>query len=56
VGSNGFATGAKLVKLKSRRQRRFAENVKKLGVWVFLFLFVASIAGVVVVTSVASQR
>jgi len=38
------------VKLKSRRQRRFQENIKKLGIWIFLFLFVASIAGVVLVT------
>jgi len=44
------------VKLKSRRQRRIEENVKKFGVWIFLVLFVASIAGVVVVTSVSTQR
>jgi ABC-type microcin C transport system permease subunit YejE len=39
------------MKLKSRRQRRFEENVKKFGVWIFLLLFVASIAGVVVITA-----
>jgi ABC-type microcin C transport system permease subunit YejE len=39
------------MKLKSRRQRRFEENAKKFGVWIFLLLFVASIAGVVVITA-----
>jgi len=44
------------VKLKTRRQRRAVENLKKLGVWIFLVLFVASIAGVVLITSVGIAR
>jgi hypothetical protein len=39
--------------MKSRRQRRMAANAKKFGIWIFLVLFVASIAGFVLVTSVA---
>jgi len=44
------------VRLKSRRQRRTIENLKKFGIWIFLVLFVASIAGVVLITSIGTAR
>jgi uncharacterized iron-regulated membrane protein len=44
------APSAKLVKLKTRRQRRMADFMKKLGIWLFLLLFVMSVAGVVLIT------
>lgn len=44
------------MKLKTRRQRRAMANIKKLGVWIFLLLFVASIAGVVLITSIGVAR
>jgi hypothetical protein len=37
------------VKLRSRRERQLRDNVKKVGIWVFLILFVASIVGVALV-------
>lgn len=44
------------MKLRTRRQRRAIENLKKLGVWIFLLLFVVSIVGVVVALSVTTPR
>lgn len=41
------------MKLKTRRQRRAIEIAKKIGIWLFLLLFVASIGGVVVVAVLA---
>jgi hypothetical protein len=37
------------VKLRTRRERKLRDNVKKAGIWVFLILFVASIVGVALV-------
>jgi hypothetical protein len=34
---------------ESRRKRAFRQNLVKTAIWVFLFLFVASIVGVAVV-------
>ena len=41
------------MKLRTRRQRRAIEIAKKLGVWIFLFLFIASIGGVIIVAVIA---
>jgi len=39
------------VNLKSRRHRRFRENIKRAGIWIFLGCFLLSILGVVLVTA-----
>lgn len=38
------------MKVKTRRDRQFKDNLKKAGVWVFIVIFVLSIVGVAVVT------
>jgi hypothetical protein len=38
------------VKLESKKKRAARENFKKAGVWIFLCIFVLSIAGVTLVT------
>jgi hypothetical protein len=38
------------VKLESKKKRAARENLKKAGVWIFLFVFLLSIAGVTLVT------
>lgn len=43
------------MKLRTRRQRRAFEMAKKVGIWVFLLLFVASIGGVVIVAVLAPK-
>jgi hypothetical protein len=43
------------MKMRSRRQRRIADVVKKLGVWLFLLAFVASIGGAIVVVALVAK-
>ena len=56
MGCERDAPSAVFVKHKTRRQRRFAENLKKAAIWAFLLLFVASIVGVVVAVQVTGGR
>jgi hypothetical protein len=43
------------VKLRTRRQRRLIEAAKKLGIWIFLLLFVVSIGGAIVVVALVAH-
>jgi hypothetical protein len=36
-------------KLRTRRERKLRESLKKAGIWVFLALFLVSVVGVAVV-------
>jgi hypothetical protein len=37
-------------KLRTRRERKLRDGVKKAGIWIFLGLFVVSVVGVALVT------
>lgn len=41
------------MKLRTRRERNVRENLKKAGIWLFIGIFVLSIAGVTLVTATA---
>jgi hypothetical protein len=41
------------VKVRTKRARAVRENLKKAAIWLFLLVFVASIAGVTLVTATA---
>ena len=41
------------MKLKTRKERQFRQNLKRLGIGFFLVLFVASIVGVAVISYTA---
>jgi hypothetical protein len=36
-------------RLRTRRERKLRESIKKAGIWIFLGLFMASVVGVAVV-------
>jgi hypothetical protein len=55
MGPLRFAARPKLVKMRTRRQRRLMEGLKKLGIWIFLLLFVVSIGGAIVVVALVSH-
>ncbi len=38
------------MKLRTKRERATRENLKRAGVWIFLIIFITSIAGVALVT------
>ncbi|MFY9779930.1 MAG: hypothetical protein WAJ85_05400 [Candidatus Baltobacteraceae bacterium] len=40
------------VRLKTRRERRTREALKRAGIWVFLVIFVISVVGVALVVTV----
>jgi hypothetical protein len=39
------------MKLRTKRERAFRDNLKRAGVWIFLIVFVTSIVGVALVTA-----
>jgi hypothetical protein len=41
------------VKVRTKRERALRENLKKAAIWLFLLVFVASIAGVTLITAAA---
>jgi ABC-type microcin C transport system permease subunit YejE len=47
------------VKLRTRRERTFRQNVKRAGIWIFLVLFALSIVGglaLITIGSTPAQR
>ncbi len=41
------------MKVRTKRERALRENLKKAAIWLFLLVFVASIAGVTLITAAA---